>query len=1468
MPSKKRFFGGLVGANPLRSGSFQDPGAVDRASSNEGVLSIDTAGPESSTTTITTLGDYSTKSETQFTATSATSGDQFGHSAAMSGDGTIVVFGAIGQDTTATDSGAAYVYENGTQVAILKASDAGASDNFGTDVAISKDGSVIVVGAPLWDATGASDAGAVYVYVKPSGGWTTTSSEDAKLTRSSPYSLTYLGSGVAISDDGNTIVASAYMDPTDLGLGGAYVYQKPGSGWTSATETAALTGSDVTESDRLGHGLAISGDGTVIALGAPYADEPDSNCGVVYVYDRSGSTWSSTTETHKVGRISTSGNHYLGWSCALNEDGTILVAGAPGVNSSQGFLFVFEDSGGTWSESKILVLNPGSATNQELGDDVAISRDGSLIIAGVPGYSGVVTSGGALAVWEAPATGGWANRSSTAHDYIITDSNTSSSDNLGGRHIDYEYLPHTIALSNDGRKALAGVRSAGTAGDGILFTATGGNPGTTTTTTTQTTQWFWGGLRGRDAIVAGSGVVGDDKSLRFDGSNDYLSWSSPSASNRTTNTISLWFKTHVTNVSHALFQQRTTGTLSDPQFLVQLRLVSGENRLRILDQNSGNQIILDSNSDLTFSANTWYHLVVSVDTTEDNDPDKVKVWVNGQQYTNWSSPTWPSTNYQTGLNRSGTRMLLGVKRQNGSTSLDDHTNAQLAEYHFIDGTAYDASYFGETRDGVWVPKEVTGLTYGNNGFYLDFAGNDTGVVLKLNADNSLTDETGRHTPIGAGVSYSTDTPFATGSSHSFSFSPTATSDVSEVITLPNSTDFQFGSDPFTIEMWFKWDGTTGLQVLFNTYEGTGVGGLAVAINGATLAIYSTSIYSTGWDMASAASGGISFTADTWHHLAIVRDSNGYIEAFKDGVKGTSSISTSPHPIYTNGTDDAHVGGTSNYYAFNGLIDDVRITKGIARDIAAEWTNGVYTSALTNAPEYLGDFGVDRTTDGTGVTLLLDGENATIADVSSASTAVSYSASHISQNTSVYKHGSGSIEFIRSNGVNNVITYTGPTLSSDFTVEFWWRPDQLLSTSSNDDNIIWDSRNASNGNFPVLVYSGTGPANFPRIAAFIDGLERITSSQITTAQQWYHVAFVRSGGTYTLYLDGVSQGTYGSSTGVSSTHYIGRRFAAFNSSYYGTDGYLDDFRLTAGVARDIAADWTAGVYTSALTNDDTWDKPKNNFSVEGNITADDQLLDTPNLRFATLDPANSNAGITYAEGNLRCSASISGSLRTARHSTAIPDNGKVYVEVMGGVEPSTVRYLGSIGFTSSIPSAGAILGDANGWDAFTFGNALYVRHDSVSSTSSNTAFNNANYANNVYMLALDRANNAFYFGVNGQWVESLSSGTLVSSFSSAGNLRTQLSTVSNIPSTGSLYMASAVYKDAGSNYSIHLNHGQDHTFSGLKPALLTPYSDTNGAGEFYYEPPSGFLALADNYVVTDSLATTGVLSVSEMLQASL
>ena len=72
---------------------------------------------------------------------------------------------------------------------------------------------------------------------------------------------------------------------------------------------------------------------------------------------------------------------------------------------------------------------------------------------------------------------------------------------------------------------------------------------------------------------------------------------------------------------------------------------------------------------------------------------------------------------------------------------DAFFTGQVAEVHFVDDDALNASYFGRTRNNSWEPKQVTGLTYGTNGFHLDFADNSTAAALGTDVSGNSNDWT-------------------------------------------------------------------------------------------------------------------------------------------------------------------------------------------------------------------------------------------------------------------------------------------------------------------------------------------------------------------------------------------------------------------------------------------------------------------------------------------------------------------------------------------------------------------------------------------------------------------------------------------------------------------------------------------------------------------------------------------------------
>ena len=114
----------------------------------------------------------------------------------------------------------------------------------------------------------------------------------------------------------------------------------------------------------------------------------------------------------------------------------------------------------------------------------------------------------------------------------------------------------------------------------------------------------------------------------------------------------------------------------------------------------------------------WYHIVVAVDTSQVTSSNRVKVYVNGVQETSFSSILYPTLNSNDIINTSGSLVFIGQK--GGSYG---YLDGSMTHINFIDGLAYDASYFGETDSltGIWKPITSPSVTYGTNGFFLKFA---------------------------------------------------------------------------------------------------------------------------------------------------------------------------------------------------------------------------------------------------------------------------------------------------------------------------------------------------------------------------------------------------------------------------------------------------------------------------------------------------------------------------------------------------------------------------------------------------------------------------------------------------------------------------------------------------------------------------------------------------------------------------
>jgi len=114
----------------------------------------------------------------------------------------------------------------------------------------------------------------------------------------------------------------------------------------------------------------------------------------------------------------------------------------------------------------------------------------------------------------------------------------------------------------------------------------------------------------------------------------------------------------------------------------------------------------------------WYHLVIAKDTTQGTETNRNKMWLNGVAVSFASGGDYATEDSISQMNvGSATKQFIGSSYVTGR-----YGTQYMAEVHFIDGTCYDESDFGKTNEtGVWEPIEVEGLSYGDNGFYADFA---------------------------------------------------------------------------------------------------------------------------------------------------------------------------------------------------------------------------------------------------------------------------------------------------------------------------------------------------------------------------------------------------------------------------------------------------------------------------------------------------------------------------------------------------------------------------------------------------------------------------------------------------------------------------------------------------------------------------------------------------------------------------
>jgi len=345
---------------------------------------------------------------------------------------------ARGQDRSAPSaSSGGYGSGQLKQVAYLKASNAEANDHFGNggtleghSVALSGDGSTLAVGAP-YESSGAKGvngnqndnsvyaSGAVYVFVQKNGVW----SQQAYIKASNPGMSYRFGHMVSLSQDGNTLAVASHFeasaakgvngDQNDKSIpqaGAVYIFTRTGTAWSQqaylkASNTGeAAVGKTPSKGDQFGFSIGLSAGGDTLAVGAisedsgakgingDQNDNSQPSSGAVYLFARSGSTWSQQAY---IKASNTDTNDLFGYSVGLSADGNTLAASAYDEDSSareingvmdknrrgSGAIYVFTRTGTAWAQTAYLKAS-NAENGDSLGYEIAISQDGNTIVGG------------------------------------------------------------------------------------------------------------------------------------------------------------------------------------------------------------------------------------------------------------------------------------------------------------------------------------------------------------------------------------------------------------------------------------------------------------------------------------------------------------------------------------------------------------------------------------------------------------------------------------------------------------------------------------------------------------------------------------------------------------------------------------------------------------------------------------------------------------------------------------------------------------------------------------------------------------------------------------------------------------------------------------------------------------------------------------------------------------------------------
>ena len=257
-----------------------------------------------------------------------------------------------------------------------------------------------------------------------------------------------------------------------------------------------------------------------------------------------------------------------------------------------------------------------------------------------------------------------------------------------------------------------------------------------------------GGQRvGKFVPFTDSGTI-DNSCIFNKADSPYLEKTYSGNGSRTTWTISFWVKLgtipsyNATRGNLLIAYNTSSGAQED------FRLEGSNQQLQWYTHNDGGTgTLADLKTTRTFEdTSKWYHMMFVADRTNATAADRQIIYIDGERVTAYATESYPSQSAEGHIGKSADVHYIGSRAGNSNTRFDGY----LAEFNYVDGTALTPSTFGvtDTSTGRWIPKTLSGITYGTNGFRLKFQdssalGDDTsGNTNDFTANNlASTDQT-------------------------------------------------------------------------------------------------------------------------------------------------------------------------------------------------------------------------------------------------------------------------------------------------------------------------------------------------------------------------------------------------------------------------------------------------------------------------------------------------------------------------------------------------------------------------------------------------------------------------------------------------------------------------------------------------------------------------------------------------------